>query len=181
MLRPHPSAGRHAEDELAARFPTTSFEVDRASTIRELLAGCDLCIGTITTATLQAALVGTPVIALNLMGFEWRLPLGGATRGARSRTTQRELAAWLDRLVGRRRRCPAARTCSPRSAPGPRATTRPSRDARDPRSHGRGVAHQARESCSVLERQQIGEPGELDDPLHGGGTAPQHQAMGVRA
>jgi hypothetical protein len=79
VLRPHPSAGLDAEHALIARHPGTHLQIDRASTILDALAACDLCIGTITTATLQAALVGTPVVALNSMGFEWAWPLGGET------------------------------------------------------------------------------------------------------
>ncbi len=96
VLRPHPSGGQQAEDALAARFPDTSFEIDRTSPIRDVLAGCDLCIGTITAATLQAALVGTPVIALNLMGFAWSWPLGGDSTVPVAHDAA-ELAAWLER------------------------------------------------------------------------------------
>jgi len=97
VLRPHPSAARReAELELAARFPGATFEIDGSSAILDLLARCDLCIGTITTATLQAALVGTPVVALNLMGFEWRWPLGGETTVPVAHD-ERDLRTWLDR------------------------------------------------------------------------------------
>jgi hypothetical protein len=95
VLRPHPSAGLEAEHALEQRHPGTTFEIDRASTILDALAGCDLCIGTITTATLQAALVGTPVVALNLMGFEWSWPLGGDTTVPIARDGH-ELGACLD-------------------------------------------------------------------------------------
>jgi hypothetical protein len=96
VLRPHPSGGRQAEDELAARFPRASIEIDSGSSILDVLAGCDLCIGTITTATLQAALVGTPVVALNLMGWEWRWPLGATTTVPVAHDAA-ALATWLDR------------------------------------------------------------------------------------
>jgi hypothetical protein len=99
VLRPHPSAGLDAEHALIARHPGTRFEIDRASTILDALAACDLCIGTITTATLQAALVGTPVIALNSMGFAWAWPLGGDTAVPVARDRD-ELAACLERYSG---------------------------------------------------------------------------------
>lgn len=95
MLRPHPSAGLEAEHAIVALYPQVAFEIDRESTILDALAGCDLCIGTITTATLQAALVGTPVVALNLMGFEWSWPLGGDTAVAVARDAD-ELESCLD-------------------------------------------------------------------------------------
>jgi hypothetical protein len=95
VLRPHPSAGLDAEHALQERYPDATFEIDRGSTILDALAACDLCVGTITTATLQAALVGTPVVALNLMGFEWSWPLGGETTVPVARDS-RELGACLD-------------------------------------------------------------------------------------
>ena len=101
VLRPHPSGGRHAEDALAALHPRASFEIDSASSILDVLAGCDLCIGTITTATLQAALVGTPVIALNLMGFDWRPPLGGGETAVPVVHDAAELQTWLQRWSAR--------------------------------------------------------------------------------
>ncbi len=98
VLRPHPSAGLEAEHAIAELHPDVTFEIDRASTILDALASCDLCIGTVTTATLQAALVGTPVIALNLMGFEWSFPLGGETAVAVARDED-ELATCLERWL----------------------------------------------------------------------------------
>ncbi|MEJ7824168.1 MAG: hypothetical protein WKF48_01995 [Solirubrobacteraceae bacterium] len=94
VLRPYPSEGSESVAALAAHFPGATFETDRGSSIVELHARCDLCIGAIMTATLQAALAGTPVFALNLMGFEWAWPLGGDTTVpvARSRA---ELETWL--------------------------------------------------------------------------------------
>ena len=61
-----------------------------------LLESCDVCVGTTSTATLQAALVGTPVIALNLTGFDWPWPLGGETAVPVARDEE-DLAAALER------------------------------------------------------------------------------------
>ncbi|MDP2712946.1 MAG: hypothetical protein Q8O56_17180, partial [Solirubrobacteraceae bacterium] len=96
VLRPHPAEGPDAAAAIVARFRALDFEIDRATPIADALAACDLCIGTITTATLQAALVGTPVVALNLTRFEWRWPLGGDTTVPVARD-QRQLADWLAR------------------------------------------------------------------------------------
>ena len=61
-LRPHPA------DELATarcvvdRCRSLAIDVDPVTDIATLLAGSDLCIGALSTATLQAALTPTPVV-----------------------------------------------------------------------------------------------------------------------
>ena len=52
---------------------------DATTPIDELLRSTDLCIGSLSTATLQAALAGAAVAVLNVSGFDWRWPLGGQT------------------------------------------------------------------------------------------------------
>jgi ADP-heptose:LPS heptosyltransferase len=95
VLRPHPSEGLGAARVVTERFPG-ELEIDGASPILDYLESCDLCIGGVTAATLQAALVGTPVIALNLTGFDWRWPLGGETTVPIARSPE-ELGDALDR------------------------------------------------------------------------------------
>lgn len=95
VLRPHhwdPDAPLQAVVE---RFPDADVVVDRSSDIHDLLRQSDLCVGASTTATYQAALVGTPVVVLNVGCFEWPWPLDGAGSlpVARSRD---ELAAQLE-------------------------------------------------------------------------------------
>lgn len=79
VLRPHPAEGPGAAAQIAARFPGANLQIDATTPIEDLQASCDLCLGAATTATLQAVLAGTPVVALNLTGFEWSWPLGGDT------------------------------------------------------------------------------------------------------
>jgi len=76
-LRPHPSQDREAFPVLRSRFPDRDLREETAMDIIDLLRGVDLCIAGASTATLQGALTGTSVIALNLSGSEWPFPLGG--------------------------------------------------------------------------------------------------------
>ncbi|MGI8875705.1 MAG: hypothetical protein ACR2KP_15565, partial [Egibacteraceae bacterium] len=96
VLRPHPAEGLEAVTRFVEGHPDYPLEVDAATPILAALANADLCIATITAATLQAALVGTPVVALNLLGFAWSAPLGGDSRVPVARD-ERELVGWLDR------------------------------------------------------------------------------------
>jgi hypothetical protein len=95
-LRPHPTQERITYPALAARFPDLRLEEDTTSSILEFLRGVDLCIGGASAATLQGALVGTPVIALNLSGDEWPFPIGGRTSVAVA-CSPTDLEAILDR------------------------------------------------------------------------------------
>src|SRR5262249_8763459 len=70
----------------------------------DLLARSHVCVGTFSTATLQAALTDTAVVVLNLVGREWGWPLGGDTPVPVARSTQ-ELAD----ARGELRRLPDAR------------------------------------------------------------------------
>jgi hypothetical protein len=95
-LRPHPTQERITYPALAARFPDLRLEEDATSAILDFLRGVDLCIGGASAATLQGALVGTPVIALNLSGDEWPFPIGGRTSVAVARSAT-DLETILDR------------------------------------------------------------------------------------
>ena len=88
MERPAPAA-------VAARFAGSDVTVDKHTDIFTLLEGSDLCIGASSTATFQAALVGTPVVVLNLSGFEWEWPLDEASEVPVAHGEQ-ELAEWID-------------------------------------------------------------------------------------
>jgi hypothetical protein len=99
VLRPHPSQPAAPLAALGGRFPGLRLAADGSSTIHAYLAASDICIGGTSAATLEAALMGTPVIVLNLTGFEWRWPLGGDTGVPVARSVA-ELADWLERLRG---------------------------------------------------------------------------------
>jgi hypothetical protein len=96
VLRPHPTQERSTHPVLARRFPGLRVVEDVDSEILDVLRRVDLCIGGASTATLQGALVGTPVIALNLSGDEWPFPIGGATSVPVARSAA-DLDAILDR------------------------------------------------------------------------------------
>ncbi len=99
VLRPHPSEALGAAAGVRAHAPGVDLEIDTGSPIVDFHARCDLCIGSSTAATLQAALAGTQVIALNVTGIEWRWPLGGDTGVPVARSPE-ELREWLDRWAG---------------------------------------------------------------------------------
>jgi len=101
VLRPHPSADLRPLGSLVARFPSVRVEVDATGAILDLLGRADLCIGGSSAATMQAALVGTPVVVLNLSGFEWPWPIGGATTVPVARS-EAELRTTLDHWAGAR-------------------------------------------------------------------------------
>ena len=96
-LRPHPADDLEAVAELQRRYG--DLEVDRRPDILQVLRDADLCIAGCSTATLQAALVGTPVIVLNATGYEWRRPLGADTAVPIARGFE-DLSRWLERWAG---------------------------------------------------------------------------------
>lgn len=79
VLRPHPSSAPGAAEAMCEGYPRAKIVVDTTTNILELLAGSHVCIGTYSTATLQAALVDTPAVVLNLGGTDFPWPLGGGT------------------------------------------------------------------------------------------------------
>lgn len=79
IVRPHPAEDRASALAAMARSPSANLRLDPSTAILELFESCDLCIGGMSTATLQTALVGTPLIVLNLSGYDWPAPIGGDT------------------------------------------------------------------------------------------------------
>lgn len=95
VLRPHPSDEPMLPADVVARFEGSDVTVDDGTDILTLLEDSDLCVGASSTATFQAALVGTPVVVLNLSGFEWEWPLDEASDVPVAHT-ERELGEWID-------------------------------------------------------------------------------------
>ncbi len=95
-LRPHPADDSGPVSLLRERFPR--LEVDARPDVLEVLSECDLCVGGTSTAILQAGLVGTPAVLLNVTGYEWGWPLGGETSVAVARS-QSELVEVLERWL----------------------------------------------------------------------------------
>jgi hypothetical protein len=77
VLRPHPLDPD--PDAYARAMPGLHIEVDRSSSIEALLATCDLCIGGVSTALLQAAAAGVRVVFLDVTGMAIPWPFDGST------------------------------------------------------------------------------------------------------
>lgn len=102
VLRPHPVEDRAAVPEAVRRFPALDVRVEPSVPILDLLRAVDLCIGGATLATLQAALVGTPIVVLNLSSHDWRHPIGGTTVVPVARSSEQlaeVLASWTPGTV----------------------------------------------------------------------------------
>ncbi len=78
VIRPHP-ADREPDVylRLAEAWPHLNVSVDVHHSIEDLIAASALCVGATSTATLQAAAAGVPVIMLNVTGRPAPWPLGG--------------------------------------------------------------------------------------------------------
>ena len=96
VLRPHPSQDLAPVRAVLGRYPRLRGSVDSASDLHELVGSADLCVGSLSTSTLQAALTGTTVAVLNVTGFDWTWPLGGETPVPIARDAE-ELAAVVRR------------------------------------------------------------------------------------
>ena len=72
---------------------------DRSTPIEELFASADLCVGALSTASLQAAAVGLPVCVLNVSGVPGPWPLAGGDDGLPTAATAEELAELIPALL----------------------------------------------------------------------------------
>ena len=79
IIRPHPAdTDPRAYLALAAAHPQLDVHVDASTPIETLLGGADLCVGALSTATLQAVAHGVPSIFLDSAGVKRPWPFGGA-------------------------------------------------------------------------------------------------------
>jgi hypothetical protein len=79
VIRPHPSdPGPESYARLGAAHPGLTVRVDASTPIEALLATVDLCVGAISTATLQAAALGVPVVYLDATTVQRPWPFGGS-------------------------------------------------------------------------------------------------------
>jgi hypothetical protein len=102
VIRPHPS------DPDPMLYPTLvppparlAATIDRTTPIEELFASADLCVGALSTASLQAAAVGLPVCVLNVSGAPGPWPLAGGDDGLPGATSAAELAERIPALLER--------------------------------------------------------------------------------
>jgi len=77
IVRPHPfDRERDHYRLLAARYPELRVELDATTPIGALMGRCDVCVGSTSTATLQAAASGVRTAFLNTTGVPTEWPLG---------------------------------------------------------------------------------------------------------
>jgi hypothetical protein len=79
VIRPHPSdPNPRAYAVLAARYPLLRVSVDGRTGIEAFIREVDLCIGAVSTATLQALALGVPTVFLDVSGTTRPWPFDGA-------------------------------------------------------------------------------------------------------
>jgi hypothetical protein len=100
VVRPHPSdQERDAYVVLAARHPGVRVELDATTPIEPLAKSCGLCVGGLSTATLQAAVLGIPSVVLDVAETPLPWPFDGAPDALPRATSADELAALLGGAV----------------------------------------------------------------------------------
>lgn len=100
VIRPHPSdPDPMAYPKLVAEPRGMQLITDRSTPIEELFADADLCVGALSTASLQAAAVGLPVCVLNVSGVPGPWPLAGGEDGLPGASTAEELAERIPPLL----------------------------------------------------------------------------------
>ncbi len=78
VIRPHPAdLGPASYVGLATAHPELDVQVDARTAIEPLLASVDLCIGALSTATLQACVHGVPTVFLDVGGVQRPWPFDG--------------------------------------------------------------------------------------------------------
>ena len=77
-------------------------EVDAAAPIYEVIERCDLCLTGVSTAALQAACLGLPVIFLDDPGSPQRWPFDGGPQGFATASTTDELTERVPQALARR-------------------------------------------------------------------------------
>jgi len=98
VIRPHPSdLYPDAYLELVPARGALEVEVDTETAIEPLLASGDLCIGSLSTATLQACALGVPTVVLDVAGIEraWPFCKGALSVGGQADELADAIAAAL--------------------------------------------------------------------------------------
>jgi hypothetical protein len=103
LLRPHPADyDSSGYATLRERFPALRMEVDVSSPIGEVISRADLCIGGVSTATLQAALAGVPILFLNVAGVARPYPFDASGTIPTAETADELAPLITEALVGQR-------------------------------------------------------------------------------
>ena len=76
MIRPHPSSP--GAEAALSRPAGIRVEIDATTPIEQLCATVDACVGAMSTATLQAAGHGVPVVFLDVVGVPRPWPFDGS-------------------------------------------------------------------------------------------------------
>jgi hypothetical protein len=98
-IRPHPAEHEPEIFERAASlYGELKVDVETTSSIAELFTTADLCIGAVSTATLQAAAAGVPVVFLNVTARPARWPFDGST-GVPVASNSEELATLIIQVL----------------------------------------------------------------------------------
>src|SRR4051812_9365820 len=98
ILRPHPSVHRpEAFLALATEAPSLDVRLDVSSGIEALIEAADLCVGAVSTATLQAGVAGVPIAFLNLDAVPRLWPFDGVSLP--TATDEDELVALIERVL----------------------------------------------------------------------------------
>lgn len=103
VVRPHPADpfGAAYVEALAGRADGVRLSLDAATPIEPLLATADLCVGALSTATLQAVAAGVPTVLLDVSGAERPWPFAGGDDALPRATSAPELADVVAAVVGR--------------------------------------------------------------------------------
>ena len=100
VIRPHPGdADPTAYPTLVSQPGGIELTTDRSTPIEELFASADLCVGALSTASLQAAAVGLPVCVLNVSGVPGPWPLARGEDGLPAAKDAEELAELIPALL----------------------------------------------------------------------------------
>jgi hypothetical protein len=95
VLRPHPFDDRndHYESALASDRGDLRLSLDDTTPIEDLLLSADLCVGALSTATLQSAALGVPTVFLDVSGAPRPWPFDGSPGALALARNADELAA----------------------------------------------------------------------------------------
>jgi ADP-heptose:LPS heptosyltransferase len=98
VVRPHPVDEFGEIAQIAAEIAGEPIRVDGHTPATELLADADLCVGALSTATLEAAQMGTRVVMLNPSRIGWTPPLTSGSSVVVAATAD-ELARAVDEVM----------------------------------------------------------------------------------